>query len=404
MAVTRTTAGAVTTTVAAVVPVFLVGGLAVQIGAELGFSPAGLGLAVAVYFGVSAVTSVPAGAMVERYGAAVTARVAIAWSAGCLLAIAAFARSYPALVVLLAASAAANGLGQLASNAALTRVPRHRQGLSFGIKQAAIPAATLLAGLSVPALALTVGWRWAFVAAAAAAAAALPLVPPGSPRSARQLRSPRRWAGLARPRWTRTSGGTGALVVIGVAVAVGSAAVGSLGTFLVDSAATRGLAPGLAGLTLTFGSVVCLAARVGGGWLVDRRDRASDVALVALLMAVGAAGLALLAAPGRTALAAGVLLGFGFGWAFPGLVNVAVVQLHPHAPAAATSITQTGVYAGGAAGPLIFGAVAATGGYPVAWLGAAVALLLAAGLILLGRRLLRPAGSSSPLRPEPTRT
>src|SRR4051794_2994757 len=53
----RAAAGALTTTIAVSVPVFLVGGLAVQIGEELGFSPAGLGLAVSAYFGASALAS-----------------------------------------------------------------------------------------------------------------------------------------------------------------------------------------------------------------------------------------------------------------------------------------------------------------------------------------------------------
>jgi hypothetical protein len=53
----RAAVGAVATTTGAVIPVFLVGGLVVQIGRELGFSPAGLGVAVALYFGASALTS-----------------------------------------------------------------------------------------------------------------------------------------------------------------------------------------------------------------------------------------------------------------------------------------------------------------------------------------------------------
>ncbi|WP_309246228.1 MFS transporter [Verrucosispora sioxanthis] len=156
-------------------PVFLVGGLAVQMREELGFSPAGLGLVVAVYFGVGALASVPSGALVERWGAAVVARAGIGVSAGALLAVAVVARSYPVLVGLLAVAGTANALGQLSSNALLARhVPPRRQGLSFGVKQAAIPVSTLLAGVAVPTLALTVGWRWAFVAAAGAALAALP--------------------------------------------------------------------------------------------------------------------------------------------------------------------------------------------------------------------------------------
>ena len=57
----RINAGAIATTIACVLPVFLVGGLAVQMGDDLDFTPARLGLAVSVYFGVSAPASVPSG-------------------------------------------------------------------------------------------------------------------------------------------------------------------------------------------------------------------------------------------------------------------------------------------------------------------------------------------------------
>ncbi|WBB77948.1 MFS transporter [Micromonospora sp. WMMD882] len=371
----RVGVGAVTTTVACVLPVFLVGGLAVQMGEDLRFTPAGLGVAVAVYFGVSALASIPSGRLVERYGPSRVARAGVGLAAGCLLAIAAFARSFPVLVALLAVGAAANALGQLASNASLARhVPARRQGLSFGVKQAAVPVATLLAGMAVPAVALTVGWRWAFVVAAGAALAALGAVPAREP-------GPTRRSGGERGRPTTT------LVLIGVAATLAAAAANALGTFLVDSAATRGLDPGLAGLTLTLGSAVCVLARVAGGWLADRRA-GGHVGLIAGQLGVGALGLALLAVPGTGPLVAGVVLGFGLGWAWPGVMNFAVVRLHPGAPATATSITQTGVYAGGCLGPLTLGPLAGGFGYPVMWLVAAVAMLLAALLMLTATRAL----------------
>ena len=372
----RTVTGAVTTTVACVVPVFLVGGLAVQIGAELGFSPAGLGLAVSVYFGCSALASVPAGRLVERYGATVTARAGIALAGGCLVAIAFWARTFPLLVVLLAASAAANALGQLASNAALSRLPPRRQGLSFGLKQAAIPMATLLAGVSVPALALTLGWRWAFGLAGLAAGGALLLVPPDGHAGRREVGR------------VGTGRSTAALVVVGLGAALASGAAGSLGAFLVDATVAGGLAPGTAGWVLTFGSTVCVAGRIAGGWLADRRS-GGHLAAIAMLLATGAIGLGLLSLPGTAALLAGVVLAFGLGWSWPGLVNFAVVRLHPATPAAATSITQTGVYAGACLGPLGFGALAAGAGYPAAWRASAAAMLLATAMILLGRTLVR---------------
>ncbi|HEX8628582.1 MAG TPA: MFS transporter [Catenuloplanes sp.] len=379
----RAAVGAITTTIACVIPVFLVGGLAVQIGAELAFSPAGLGLAVSVYFGVSAVASVPAGRLVERFGPAGVARVAIGLSAVSLLAIAVVARSLTGLVSVLAVSAAANALGQLASNAALVRhVPARRQGLSFGVKQAAIPVSTLLAGAAVPAVALTLGWRWAFVVAAVAAVAAVPLVPAQERVSSRAARD---------------AGGraTAALVVLGVAATLAAAAANALGTFLVDASVTRGISPGPAGLTLTLGSVVCVAARVAGGWQADRYPR-HQVRVIAGLLAVGAVGLGLLAVPGTAALIVGVTLGFGFGWAWPGLMNFAVARLHPQAPAAATSITQTGVYAGGCVGPLVLGTVAAGAGYPAMWASAGVAMMFAVGFMLIGSAMLRRHAVSGP--------
>ena len=55
----RAAAGAITVTTVSVLPVFLTGALAVQLGTELGFNPAGLGLVVALYFGVSALFPCP---------------------------------------------------------------------------------------------------------------------------------------------------------------------------------------------------------------------------------------------------------------------------------------------------------------------------------------------------------
>ncbi|HEY0001106.1 MAG TPA: MFS transporter, partial [Actinoplanes sp.] len=294
----RAAVGALTTTIAVSVPVFLVGGLAVQISTELDFSPAGLGLAVSAYFGASALASVPAGALVERFGSARVARVGIALSAASLVGVAVAATALWSLIVILALGAGANALGQLASNTSLSRhVPPRRQGLSFGVKQAAIPVATLLSGAAVPTVALTLGWRWAFVLAAALAAGAALLVPPDAdhPRTARDDRAKR---------------ATGALVVIGIAATLASGSANALGTFLVDSTVARGISPGPAGLALTLGSAVCVAARIAGGWQADRRP-GRQVGVIAALLACGAIGLLLLAVPGTTPLVVGVIMGFG---------------------------------------------------------------------------------------------
>jgi MFS family permease len=371
----RAAIGAVTTTTASVLPVFLTGALTVQLSAELGFDPAGLGLVVALYFGISAVASLPCGWLVERYGAGPTSRVAVLGVACAMAAIAAFARSFPALVVMLLCCAWSNVLGQLSSNMTLARhVPAGRLGLSFGIKQAAIPIATLLSGAAVPAIALTIGWRWAYVIGAGLALAALPLTPRGSGGRERGSAAPEKRA-------------TGALSVIGLAAGLGAGAATALGIFLVAAAVDRGVSAGLAGLTLTMGSVVGLTLRLVNGWLADRRS-GGHVAVVAGSLMLGAAGLALLAVPGAPALVAGTVLAFGLGWSWPGLLQFAVVRLHPAAPAAATSIVQVGVYGGGFVGPIAFGFIAAHASFPVAWLAAAAAMLLAGILMVIGRRML----------------
>ncbi|MGQ0576391.1 MAG: MFS transporter [Pseudonocardia sp.] len=375
MSPTRATVAAVSTTTVTVLPVFLTGGLAVQIGAELGFDPAGLGLIVALFFGVSAVAALPAGWLVERFGAGVTSRVGVLGAGATMLGIAGLAHTYVTFVAILLCSAWCNVLGQLASNLTLARgIPAGRLGLSFGIKQSAIPIATLLAGLSVPAIALTAGWRWAFVAGAALAVLALVVGPRGVQGRARTTADPGERA-------------TAALAVLGLAAGLAAAAACALGIFLVASAVDGGIDPGTAGLVLTLGSVVGLSVRLLHGWLADRRD-GGHIAVVAGSLVLGAGGVALLALPGTLPLVAGTVLAYGLGWAWPGLLQFAVVRLNPSAPAAATSIVQVGVYGGGFGGPVGFGLIAAHAGFTTAWLVAAAVMAMAAGLMVLGRRML----------------
>ena len=93
--------------------------------------------------------------------------------------------------------------------------------------------------------------------------------------------------------------------------------------------------------------------------------------------AVAGAGPALLVA---------TLAAFGAGWAFTGLVNLQVVTTWHDAPAAATGVTQSGIFLGGTAGPLAFGWVAEHASYALAWWGAALLLAATAGLVVLARR------------------
>ena len=106
------------------------------------------------------------------------------------------------------------------------------------------------------------------------------------------------------------------------------------------------------------GSAASLAVRVAVG---ERADRRADYGfgVVVALLALGTIGFALLAVGAKGALVAGALLAFTLGWGWPGMFNLAVVQRHRSVPAAATGVTQTGIYVGAAAGPAAYGVLAA---------------------------------------------
>jgi MFS family permease len=175
---------AVAVATAGVLPAFLTGGLAVQVRGELDFGAGALGLAVAAFFATSSLASALMGSLVERIGSHRGMRLAAVGSATSLLGVSLFAGSWEGLVTCLVLGGLANAVAHPATHLSLAReVPAGRQGFSFGIKQAAIPTATLLAGLAVPGIAITFGWHWAFAGGAALALAVALFVPAGTARA-----------------------------------------------------------------------------------------------------------------------------------------------------------------------------------------------------------------------------
>jgi MFS family permease len=376
--VRRVIGAAAVSTVLGTLPVFLLGGLAVLVREDLAFSEAQLGFAATTFFASSALCSYPAGRAAERSGSFATTATGAVLSAAALLGVAVLARSYGVLLACLTLAGGGNALAQLGSNGALAwGVPLERQGFAYGVKQSAIPIATLLAGLAVPAVGLTVGWRWAF---AGGAAIALPFVLV-APRTGRPPRA-------TGERVREGDASTLPLVVVAVGAGLAAAATNAFGAFLVESAVADGMAPGTAGLLLAVSSALGIGSRLWLGWSADRRE-GRHLPVIAGLLATGAAGFALLSAGGTAGLVAGALLTYGSGWSFPGLLNFAIVRVNRRSPAAATGITQTGVFVGGGVGPLAFGLLVERFGYATSWLCAAALMVGAAALMLAGRRLLR---------------
>src|SRR5579875_2940116 len=248
----RDVGSAVAATIPTSLPVFLTGAMAVQIRDTLHFGTTAYGVAVALYYLAAGTSSIPLGRLSER------------GSSGVLGLLAGASRSWALLAVLLVAAGVVSAAMQPAANVFLVgRISPERQGLSFGIKQAAVPLATSLAGLAVPGLALTVGWRWAY-AVGAAWAIATAVVLPHSVATARPPRPPAAApAGAVLPRR--------ALVVLAVGFGMGIGTASALAAFLVTSAVDSGVSHANAGLLVAFGSLAAVCARVVVGYRADRR-------------------------------------------------------------------------------------------------------------------------------------
>jgi len=378
---------ALVTTCVGLLPVFLTGALSVQMRAELGFGAGGLGLATAVFFVTSAASALTAGAAADQVGGALVMRVGALVSGLCLLGIGLLAHGWGGLTALLAIGGVANGAIQPAANGYLAQtVAHHRQGLAFGAKQAAIPAATLLAGLAVPAASGLVGWRTAFVVAAVLAVLAGVTVP----GVVRVVDHPDVGPVVRRT----TSFSRGPLLTLALAIGLGSAAGNALGAFFVPAAVHEGLDVATAGFVAALSSLASLLMRLTVGHRADRRS-SGHLRWVAALCAVGAAGMLLIAVGRPALLVPGAVIAWAAGWGWAGLFNFAIATSHPAAPARATGLTQLGASTGAAAGPLAFGLLVGHVGYDGAWLVVAVGLAVAAPLMLRGRAQLLAALATS---------
>ncbi|MBW3654192.1 MAG: MFS transporter, partial [Actinobacteria bacterium] len=240
----------------------------------------------------------------------------------------------------------------------------------------------LLSGLSVPALALTVGWRAVF---AVAVLPALVVTVVGGRLTSDHV-PPRARTGHLQTR-------SRLLVALSAAAALGSMGGNSTAAFLVSAAVAEGVEQGAAGLLLAAASLTSVLIRVTAGGLVDRRG-SEGLRACALLLVAGSVGYLLLALSGHWLLVIGALVAMGCGWGWPGVFQFAVVSRNRGAPATATGITQTGVYVGAAAGPVIFGALAGVS-YSLAWGLLAVLALAGAAVAAVARRAIDAAPAAS---------
>lgn len=355
---------------------------------ELGLTEERLGLAVSVYFAVSALVAWLGGGLSDRIGARTTLSLGATISLTAVLGLGVAARSWHHVVLLLALAGVGSAIIQPATNHAIVRGVRlRRHGLALGLKQASVPAATLLAGVGVPTLAVTFGWRWAFAVPVAAALVFTSLrasLPDGRRPGAR----------LGDAADEDGAGVKRSLAVVAVAGGVGVGAISAATAFLVPYLVAQGVSEGNAGWILALASLAGVGMRVTGGWRAD--SLGTTVPTIVALLTLGAlGGLVVAMATTPVGIALGAVLMVGAGWGWNGLLVLAIVRAFPQTPGLATGISQVGIRGGGALGPGAFGLVVAAAGYATAWAAVAVALGAAAVLMALGGRLLPDPGASA---------
>lgn len=366
--------------------------LAPAIAADLGVPARWIGAYVGLVYAGAMAASLVCGAWIVRRGAI---RVSQACVALCAIGVAFTALAPPGALPLVALGAIVLGFGYglitPASSQILARTtPASRMSLVFSIKQTGVPAGAALAGAALPAVALALGWRWAFAAVAIAGIAVILAAQPIRRALDTDLRADADVAIAAAfaavGRLMRDSR-IAPLVLLSFAYAASQV---SLTSFLVvHLTAVLGWSLVAAGFALSIGTIGGVAGRIAWGALSDR-TRAPRTVLGALGVVAGAcAVLTAIAAPGWPDLAVyAVVVAFGataIGW--NGVMLAEVARLAPEGEAATTTATAGVVtFSGVVAGPTLFAALSAAAGTTRAGFAAVAVLSGVTGVLMLLRR------------------
>lgn len=357
-----------------VLALFLTGAMSVQIGREFDVNAATIGAMASLFAISTTLGSAPLGRQVRKWGVRRSLWAATTGSATALL-ICAASQSIPMLAVGLLIGGLGNAIGQPAGNSLVAaQVRPERYGLGFGIKQSGIPLATTLGGLAVPLIALTVGWRFAYLLAAIAAVGAMALVPPD--RAATAERSEQKVPAPMVPRLWLLAAGM-------VAAVLAATSIGALGA---AGGVHAGLAEGTAGYLVAAGGLAGLGIRLAAGVAADKRGFDPLVG-VSILCVLGAVGWFLMATGNQALFVVGLVTANAFGWGWPGLQHLAVARRFTTSTAAASGIAQTGVATGLLVGPVTLGLIASRN-WSLTWLAAGISALIGAGIVRLAASLI----------------
>jgi MFS family permease len=354
----------------AVVPVGLAGTLGVLIAQDMDISPTLGALMVSGYFITGAAIALCTGSLSDRMG----------WRSGAVVGLLLILAGLIAPAVakdtatLVGASVLAGGGAALVQPATSSLIAAsaspHRGALAINIKLAAAPAALLLAGASVPALAQHVGWRITYLVAAV-----LPCL------------------GLIALWHTRGSGSGPSITascsthtyrklsVVTVCMFLGAMVPGSLIALMVPALVDVGYSAAAAGALFAALNALTIGSRVGIG-LLGHRPAFGTFRSIAVMMLLAGLASALLLVQHPIVLLIGGALAFMIGFGWMGQAIAIAVRTVPGSPGAAAGLLQAGGMGGSAVGPLVGAALAERFGLSGAWLFAATTSIIGAAVLL----------------------
>jgi len=355
------------------------GSLSPVLVAEFGLTKAQLGVVfTAILVGASSCTAV-SGVLTDRWGERKMLLISATLMTAALLA-ATLIANYSWLVAMSALYGAGYAASTPAGGRAILAWFHTDRGFAMGIRQTGVSVGGLIGAVAFPVIALQGGYRAAFVFAALVVAfpSALAYVVYREAPSGDKIKPTLRSVARSMKTLMRDP----RLIGVTLTCMLLSASQFIIGAFLTITAVTvvqtSAHVAGFA-LAVAFGAAIC--GRLGWGFVSDRYfggDRLVPLAAICVLVALGAASLALLT-PGAVAplFLASALLGLtALGW--NGLMAAALSEVGgAERAASALGLGLTAIFAASAIAPWIFGIFADRTSLGRCWAGVSVLAILA---------------------------
>ncbi len=356
---------------------------------DLSISRAELGVVLGLVNVAAAVLSPIAGRVTDRIGGK-KSLIALFVTAGATFLILGTAVAYAMLFVGALAGAISQATANPATNKLIAEdVPAGKRGVITGVKQSGVQAGIFLGGLTVPTLAIILGWRGAYLIVAvvplvlaAVTAWAIPAAPKVTTEHRTRSRAP-----LPSAIWWLAGFG----FLMGLSGAV---------TFLVPLFAEEmlGLSPVAGGIAAAVIAFVAVPGRILWSRYAERSGAFRGSLGAMAVLSIAAAGLFYLSGAAAAWLLwpAAVLIAAGSSsWNSVGMVAV-MVEAGVASTGRASGVVLFGFLTGLGIAPPIFGAIVDhTGSYDVMWLLSALAAAGSAAVIVAWQRSDRESATPS---------